>query len=154
MLGCLSFLQGSEQIGVKAQKGSEISLIQVGEDSIEKLNQRLQANATALSEQEDVISGNASSSSSRVHWPDILQGVYVGRGGVFRTLTFRAVLAGVGEYTLECENLPGYYLAVDKGINSDGRPFLARVMGYTSQADPRFRFAVYATKKELQMSTY
>jgi hypothetical protein len=54
-----------------------------------------------------------------------MKGVYVGRGGVFRTLTFRAVMSGMGEYTFECEHLPGFYLAVERNIDPD-RLFLKR----------------------------
>jgi hypothetical protein len=69
-------------------------------------------------------------------------------------LTFLAILSGEGEYVFESEALPGYYLTVDKSVHDDGRPFLAESWGpETAVRDPRHRFAIYATYKELQLTT-
>lgn len=54
-------------------------------------------------------------------------GVYVGRGGVRRTITFQAKLSGIGEYTFEADSMSGWYLTVDYNINCKGIPFLAKV---------------------------
>jgi hypothetical protein len=63
-------------------------------------------------------------------------------------------MSGPGEYAFEVEALLGFYLTVDLTVNQDGRPFLAESWGtLTAVRDPRHRFALYASTRELQMVT-
>jgi hypothetical protein len=69
-------------------------------------------------------------------------------------MTFLAQLSGEGEYVFESDALPGFYLTVDKSMHPDGRPFLAESWGSsTAVRDPRHRFAIYASRRELQLTT-
>lgn len=58
-------------------------------------------------------------------------------------------MSGVGEYTFEVESMNGWYLTVDNGVNINGIPFLAKVSREESLLDPRHRFAIVASKKDL-----
>lgn len=64
---------------------------------------------------EDMLKSNpANSHCGRVgSFNCIKQGIYVGKGGYHRTLSFLAVSSGAGEYTFESTCWPGYFLTVD-----------------------------------------
>jgi hypothetical protein len=63
-------------------------------------------------------------------------------------MRFKVRSNGPGSYTFEAVAFPGFFLTVDDGQNRK-QPFLAEV--YSAWAtDPRFRFELYASSKDLK----
>jgi hypothetical protein len=60
-------------------------------------------------------------------------------------------VVGPGAYTFESAEFPGFFLTVDDNQNHK-KPFLTEVSPYVSVLDPRFRFELYASHKDLKMS--
>ena len=81
----------------------------------------------------------------------MITGLLIGPG-TDKALKFRVQVNGPGAYTFEAVDYPGYFLVIDD-FRNNGIPFLAKVW-HTSQLDPRFRFELYASAKDLKMNLF
>jgi len=144
-----SYVQTDEVFGDQVPGGSTVEPPLITDSTLTNANEEtLQENTS------ESMGYNQGACRPIAGYSCIKNGLYVGRGGKKRTLTFIAQLSGPGEYVFESEALPGYYLTVDRTVNADGRPFLAESWGtLTAVRDPRHRFAIYAGEKEVQLQT-
>jgi len=81
----------------------------------------------------------------------MITGLLIG-DGIDKALKFRIEVNGPGAYTFEAVDYPGYFLVIDD-FKNNGVPFLAQVFG-TSHRDPRFRFELFASAKDLKMNLF